>query len=81
MPKGVKSPSPFSPPPPSNGASRSGTGTPIGSTSSFFPQYEVEDDIPRTGTPPPIKVTRTKKKKKGTGVGTKKSRVAEDEHA
>ncbi|KAI0094397.1 Ap3d1 protein [Irpex rosettiformis] len=78
MPKGAKPPSLFSSPssarspPLSNGSG----GTPVASTPSFFPQYEVEDDIPRTGTPPPIKVTRTKKKKKGTGTGTKKSRTS-----
>lgn len=34
---------------------------------SVFPPYEVEDDIPRTGTPPPIKVVRAKKKAKTAG--------------
>jgi len=34
---------------------------------SLFPQYVVDDDIPRTGTPEPIKVTRAKKKGAGTG--------------
>ncbi|KAI0785413.1 adaptin N terminal region-domain-containing protein [Irpex lacteus] len=88
MPKGAKSPSPLSPPP-SSSLVRSSTPSTNGaagvSTSSFIPQYEVDDDIPRTGTPPPIKVTRTKKKKKATGTGVKKSRtnsaaVAEDNH-
>ncbi|KAI0348238.1 Ap3d1 protein [Trametopsis cervina] len=84
MPEGAKpvSPSPApsakSPTPPTNGA-----GTPSASTPSFFPQYEVEDDIPRTGTPPPIKVTRTKKKTKASRSSTKKPRTAasEDTHS
>ncbi|CCL98144.1 uncharacterized protein FIBRA_00138 [Fibroporia radiculosa] len=39
-------------------------------TASFFPPYEIEDEIPRTATPPPIKVTRAKKK--GVTSGRKK---------
>ncbi|KAI0691983.1 Adaptor protein complex AP-3 delta subunit [Cytidiella melzeri] len=60
---------------PTNGAG----GTPSASTPSFFPQYEVEDEIPRTATPPPIKVTRTKKKPKVSRSGTRKSRTADDQ--
>ncbi|KAI0059437.1 Adaptor protein complex AP-3 delta subunit, partial [Artomyces pyxidatus] len=37
-----------------------------------FPEYIVEDEVPRTGTPEPIKVTRAKKKGAGT---TKKKRI------
>ncbi|GBE77252.1 AP-3 complex subunit delta [Sparassis crispa] len=53
----------FSPAPVGNGAAAL-------VTSSYFPPYEVEDEIPRTDTPPPIKVTRAKKK--GTSGGKKK---------
>ncbi|OBZ78815.1 AP-3 complex subunit delta-1 [Grifola frondosa] len=37
---------------------------------SLVPQYDLGDEIPRTGSPQPIKVTRAKKK--GTGGGKKK---------
>jgi AP-3 complex subunit delta-1 len=37
---------------------------------SLFPAYVVEDEIPRTITPEPIKVKRTKKK----GVSSSKSK-------
>lgn len=50
-------PSSKSPSPPRNGSAAP-------STPSFFPPYEGADEIPRTGTPPPIKVTRAKKKTK-----------------
>ncbi|CAL1694631.1 unnamed protein product [Somion occarium] len=47
------------------------TSTPL----SSFPPYEVEDEISRTGTPPPIKVTRAKKKTKAVSSGGKKKRT------
>lgn len=53
-----------------NGAATSSS-TPTLSLSSF-PPYEVEDELSRTGTPPPIKVTRAKKKTKASGTGKKK---------
>ena len=55
---------------PSNG-NGAATATPL----SSFPAYEVEDEAPRTGTPPPIKVTRAKKKTKTTS-GSGKKRAA-----
>lgn len=52
-----------------NGAA---TSTPL----SGFPAYEVEDATSRTGTPPPIKVTRTKKKTKAASSSGKKKRTS-----
>jgi len=62
---------------PSIGNGGTGRSTPL----SSFPQYEVEDEISRTSTPPPIKVTRVKKKTRvasGSGSG-KKKRTADPE--
>ncbi|KAJ3555164.1 hypothetical protein NM688_g2725 [Phlebia brevispora] len=42
-----------------------------------FPVYEVEDDIPRTGTPSPIKVVRAKKKSKKAGSSNGKKRTTD----
>ncbi|PSR72553.1 hypothetical protein PHLCEN_2v11546 [Hermanssonia centrifuga] len=82
MPEGVV---PSSPAPPSattsvwNGAAA--IPSPIPPLSSF-PAYEIEDEIPRMGTPPPIKVTRAKKKPKGPGNGSgKKKRTTEENNS
>ncbi|KAF7792545.1 hypothetical protein EIP86_003586 [Pleurotus ostreatoroseus] len=79
MPAGAVSPLPHStsfqglasrPPTTANGT----VSAPLPST---FPAYEVEDDIPRTGTPPPIKVVRSKKKPKKAGSSNGKKRTAD----
>ncbi|KAI0076052.1 Adaptor protein complex AP-3 delta subunit [Panus rudis PR-1116 ss-1] len=51
-----------------NGAATTATPAPLHS----FAPYEVEDEGTRTGTPPPIKVTRAKKKTKTSTSGKKK---------
>ncbi|KAI0964144.1 hypothetical protein AcW1_001032 [Taiwanofungus camphoratus] len=42
----------------------------------LFPSYEVNDEIPRTETPPPIKVTRVKKKVDSGGKKKRTSKIA-----
>lgn len=79
MPEGAVSPPPVArEAPPSIGNGTTGRSTPI---LSSFPQYEVEDEISRTSTPPPIKVTRVKKKTKtagsSSGTSSKKKRTTD----
>lgn len=70
MPEGARTPRSLS-------ASKSPSPTPVNGTVpptvlASFPQYETADEIPRTATPPPIKVTRAKKKTKSVRSGSHK---------
>lgn len=82
MPKGAISPA-LSQPTPTPGSQRhSRAHSPAlngnGSTTlpPTFPPYILEDEIPRSGTPEPIKVVRAKKKGTGTGKKTKKKNTS-----
>ncbi|THH19000.1 hypothetical protein EW146_g2089 [Bondarzewia mesenterica] len=81
MPEGA-APPPSVPPSqkPSRPASPSSNGTPIQVPPSF-PPYIVDEEIPRIGTPEPIKVVRAKKKRTGTSGKNKVKRVAEGSSA
>ncbi|TFY81023.1 hypothetical protein EWM64_g2988 [Hericium alpestre] len=71
MPEGAITP----PPPQSQPASKPMTPIRNGTPSTLVPsfaEYVTEDEIPRIGTPEPIKVTRAKK---STGTGKKKKRA------
>lgn len=83
MPKGAISPT-LSQPAPTPGSQRhsrahspalNGNGNGTFPPPTFAP-YIVEDEVPRTGTPEPIKVVRAKKKGTGTGKKTKKKHTS-----
>lgn len=81
MPKGAISPVLSTPTPGSQRHSRAHSPALNGNGSSTlppstFPPYIVEDEIPRSGTPEPIKVVRAKKKGTGTGKKTKKKHTS-----
>lgn len=78
MPEGASRPASLPPSSKSPAPSQNGA---VASNPSFFPSYEGADAIPRTGTPPPIKVTRAKKKTKSLRTNGKTRTGAETPRA